>query len=387
MKRLVVRSRSLVLVVALAVMAAMCTVSTAHAASPGSGAAGIRGAASHAAAASSTPCSFEPATTCQSTDPSVTQNVHYYGDQSGCTYVWDVSWGDGQSSPNLTNTDPPDGYMFLANHTYAAAGTYAISLTGQVTAGDCTANTFTAQFTLVTPPPPVAPGIHYSLDYSGHVTVPDPGTASSLDYTTATWTVPSVPCADSQTEASFWAGLGGIGGPVLMQAGSDAYCKYNGFGGVKLRYRIWWEEYLYGVSSEPPVNYGEDVSPGDVITATIAYEGSGVYTIRVDVNGTEKLLATASGPSGYPADSEVIVETPFDAATHEQILPLSHFGTLTFTDAHFNYASGGDHYTTHVWEARNASSGNLPETKVARTLGTWTVKWQRAGCNDSSCTG
>ena len=97
MKRITVRSRSLVLVVALAVMAAICTVSTAHAASPGSGAAGIRGAASHATAASSTPCSFEPATTCQSTDPTVTQNVHYYGDQSGCTYVWDVSWGDGQS--------------------------------------------------------------------------------------------------------------------------------------------------------------------------------------------------------------------------------------------------------------------------------------------------
>ena len=114
-------------------------------------------------AASSTPCSFEPATTCQSTDPTVTQNVHYYGDQSGCTYVWDVSWGDGQSKPNLTNTDPPDGYMFLANHTYAAARTYAISLTGQVTAGDCTASTFTAQFTLLSPAPPApSPRIYWS---------------------------------------------------------------------------------------------------------------------------------------------------------------------------------------------------------------------------------
>jgi Peptidase A4 family len=235
-------------------------------------------------------------------------------------------------------------------------------------------------------PAAVAPGIHYSRDYSGHVTVPDPGTASSLDYITATWTVPPAYFCNtlSTTSASFWAGLGGIGGPVLMQAGMDADCIV----GVR-HYQIWWEEYLFGVSpgSEPPATYGEDVSPGDVITATIAYEGSGIYTMRVDVNGSEQLLATESGPSGYPADAEVIVETATDPVTHKQMLPLTDFGTLTFTDAHFNYASGGDHYTTHVWETRNASSGNLPETSVARTVGTWTVQWQRAGCNDSSCTG
>jgi hypothetical protein len=152
MKRLVVRSRSLVLAVALAVLAAMCTVSTAHAASSGS-----------STAASSTPCSFVPTLTCQSTNPAVALNIDYYGSQSGCIYVWDVDWGDGSTPVDLTVTDPADGYVVLADHTYSGANTYTITVTGQVTAGTCVANPFTAQFTLLTAPsPPPAPRIHKS---------------------------------------------------------------------------------------------------------------------------------------------------------------------------------------------------------------------------------
>ena len=95
-----------------------------------------------------------PALTCQSTNHTVTLNIDYYGSQSGCTYAWFVSWGDGNGSSDLTVTDPPEGYVSLANYTYAATGEYTITVTGQVTAGDCTANPFTAQFTLLSPPPP-----------------------------------------------------------------------------------------------------------------------------------------------------------------------------------------------------------------------------------------
>lgn len=156
MKRIINRSKRLLLVVALATAAATSTVSTAYAASPGGGAARINGAAAHATSASSAPCSFVPALTCQSTNHTVTLNIDYYGSQTGCTYAWFVSWGDGGGSSDITVTDPPEGYVFLKSYTYAATGQYTISVTGQVTAGNCTANPFTAQFTLSPPLPPGA---------------------------------------------------------------------------------------------------------------------------------------------------------------------------------------------------------------------------------------
>jgi hypothetical protein len=155
MERLITRPRSLMLIVALAVIAAMCTVSTARGA-PGSG------ATSRATVASGTPCSFIPTLTCQSTDASVALNIDYYGEQSGCTYVWDVDWGD-SNSESFTVTDPADGYIFLANHAYSGAKTYTIAVTGQVTVGPCTANDFTAQFTLLPPAP--SPRIHKSAHH------------------------------------------------------------------------------------------------------------------------------------------------------------------------------------------------------------------------------
>ena len=96
MKRLIARSRSLVLVVALAVVAAMCTVSTANAASSAS-------AAPHDPAASSTQCNFmESLTTCKSTDSTVSYTDNAHGDTSHCTFVFHLTWGDGSPTTTLT---------------------------------------------------------------------------------------------------------------------------------------------------------------------------------------------------------------------------------------------------------------------------------------------
>ena len=151
MNRFVARSRTLLLAVVLAVAAVMCAVAPAHAASSVS-------ATTKAPAASSARCVFNPATTCQSTDPTITLNIYYYGDSSSCVFVWDVNWGDGTSSSDLTVTDPPNGHVFLQNHTYKAVRTYAISVTGHVTPSDCTANPFTEHFTLLKKPAPPAKG-------------------------------------------------------------------------------------------------------------------------------------------------------------------------------------------------------------------------------------
>lgn len=107
------------------------------------------GATAHAAttAASSTPCVFGPASACESTDPSVTANIHNSG-ASACISSWHVAWGDGKVS-DVVVTYPPDGYGLVGLHTYAKTGTFTISLTGKVTSGDnCTITSGTYQFTL-----------------------------------------------------------------------------------------------------------------------------------------------------------------------------------------------------------------------------------------------
>lgn len=139
MGRFFVRARRVMLLaVALAVTAALSGGIAAHAAN---------------AASSSTSCTFNLATTsCQSTDATVTLESHYSG-ASACTFTWQVDWADGKSS-DVTDKNPADGYVFLAQHTYANAGTYHITVTGQVAAGDCTVlppgNYY---FTLVKPTP------------------------------------------------------------------------------------------------------------------------------------------------------------------------------------------------------------------------------------------
>ncbi|MGH3259308.1 MAG: hypothetical protein ACRDOU_28565, partial [Streptosporangiaceae bacterium] len=104
--------------------------------------------------------------------------------------------------PDVLYSDPGDGYDLLGTHTYAATGTYTISVTVELTAGDCTGNGFTAQFTLLpTAAPPPPPSVHgeacvfnaptggidkvvhgVTLFVSGHV-----GWAYLADPATGTW--------------------------------------------------------------------------------------------------------------------------------------------------------------------------------------------------------
>ncbi|MGH3252930.1 MAG: cutinase family protein [Trebonia sp.] len=136
----------LLLAVTLAAAAALSSGTVAHAAP---------------AATSSTPCSFNPVTSCQSTNASVTLNSHYTG-ASACTFTWQITWADGTTS-DVTDTDPADGYQPHAKHTYAKAGAYHIIVTGQVTAGDCSAANGDYNFTLVktTPKCSTKPVVYY----------------------------------------------------------------------------------------------------------------------------------------------------------------------------------------------------------------------------------
>lgn len=126
--------RGLIIAVALAVAAAVSTgTTTALAATTGSSAS----------------CSLGPATTCQSTNPTIAINSDYTN-ATKCIFGWQISWGDGTIT-NVTVTDPANGYVLLAKHTYATSGTYAISAKSTAITANCTAGFFNGTFTVRLP--------------------------------------------------------------------------------------------------------------------------------------------------------------------------------------------------------------------------------------------
>lgn len=142
MNRLIARSRSLLLAVALAVVAGVCTVPTASPAWAAS-------ATLHEPAASSTQCNFvESLQTCKSTDPTVAYYDTTHGDTSHCTFIFYITWGDGHSTTK-TVTNPTAGHHIAGENTYAARGAYTITVVPQVIAGACTATESVHTFVLI----------------------------------------------------------------------------------------------------------------------------------------------------------------------------------------------------------------------------------------------
>jgi hypothetical protein len=161
MNKLFVRSRGLLVVVTLALVASMFTASTARAASSSPSAGSAAGARTADTAASSAPCDLKyTVPKCQSTDPTVTLSTYAYGNNSDCTFVWDLNWGDGHTS-TATLVDPSDGWRVTAQHIYSAPMSYTVTATGAATAG-CTLNPFIVTFTLLPKPAAYSPKVHWS---------------------------------------------------------------------------------------------------------------------------------------------------------------------------------------------------------------------------------
>lgn len=98
------------------------------------------------------PCGFAAVSACQSTDPTVKTYVGFMGSTAGCTFDIGVSWGDNSKTQQEFFTNPSDGTLFLARHTYAYSDvpmTFTISVSGTATGG-CTFTPFALSFTLLT---------------------------------------------------------------------------------------------------------------------------------------------------------------------------------------------------------------------------------------------
>ncbi len=159
-----------------------------------------------------------------------------------------------------------------------------------------------------------------SSNWSGYAVTGGPFTGVS-----ASWTQPAVTCAPGETSyASFWVGLDGDTSSTVEQIGTDSDC----VNGVATYYA--WDELYPKVPAQLTT-----ISPGDKVSASVAADSNGGFTLTISVNGTP---TTVQGTVRHAAlaSAEVIAEAPSSNHGPNGELGLGDFGTVSFTSATAN---------------------------------------------------
>jgi hypothetical protein len=165
---------------------------------------------------------------------------------------------------------------------------------------------------------PGSPAVHYttfetSANWAGYVFK-----GTTFTGVSGQWTVPAVTPAASGRSAS-WLGVDGYDNATVVQTGTDQRTD-NG----QNSYFAWAELY-----PNPPVTIG-DVSPGDVMQASVEQTSPGTWTVSIDdLTCGSSCTFTGSASFSSPGDSaEWILE---DGPSGSDGIPtLADFGTLHF---------------------------------------------------------
>lgn len=154
-------------------------------------------------------------------------------------------------------------------------------------------------------------------------------TGGTYDSVSSSWVEPSVNCGSEDTYSSFWVGLDGDGTDSVEQTGTEADCS-----GGQAYYSSWYEMY-----PAYPVNYDDDIEPGDSMTGSVTTDGSGDFTLTLtdDSQGWTETQNEYSS-SAQAGSAEIIAEAPYS----DGVLPLSDFGTVGFTGSTVNGGALGD---------------------------------------------
>ncbi len=159
-----------------------------------------------------------------------------------------------------------------------------------------------------------------STNWSGYaaannIATPTPGSVSAVS---GTWIVPTITATVSNANASFWVGIDGYSSSTVEQLGTN-----HSFAHGRQQNYAWFEMYPGGSFL---IN-GFPLNPGDVISASVIYSGSNIFTMSI-ANDTQKV--STSIPTSYTTSStavrnsaEWIVEAPYSGG----ILPLANFKT------------------------------------------------------------
>ena len=166
-----------------------------------------------------------------------------------------------------------------------------------------------------------------SENWSGYV-VGGAGGDSSYRTVSGSWVVPTAHCSSSRAYSAFWVGLGGAGNTeALEQAGTEGNCDEDG----NASYYAWYE-----LVPSAPARLNLAVNPGDHISTRVTVNGTAVAISMTDATtglGASKGL-TMDDPD--TSSAEWIAEAPSScgaSASSCTPLPLTDFGTVTFTSA------------------------------------------------------
>ena len=184
----------------------------------------------------------------------------------------------------------------------------------------------------------------------GYTMMPGPagyaaaGAAGTFTRVSASWAEPAVTCAAGQTFSSFWVGLDGDGTSTVEQTGTEADCAAS--------YQGWFEMF-----PAAPVFFSETVRPGDAMSASVVANGGGSFTLTLtdSTEGWTKVTSQTSDTAQL-GSAEIIAEAP--SVGNGDVLPLSDFGAVTFTDTLIDTHAIG---TLNTAEVTMESAGNVAE--------------------------
>jgi hypothetical protein len=147
------------------------------------------------------------------------------------------------------------------------------------------------------------------------------------------WAQPAANCfgrSVASTAASFWVGIGGNGprSTKIEQIGTESDCDADGQPDYYAWYELWPADGVIIADSK------FHVEPGDKISAHVSVEGT-VVALRLENFTTGDLYAdTLTMRAPDLSSAEWIAEAPaVTVHDHDQILPLTDFGTVRFTGA------------------------------------------------------
>jgi len=187
-----------------------------------------------------------------------------------------------------------------------------------------------------------------SRNWSGYVVAAANGSVSAVG---GSWIVPAVSCSGtSSTFASFWVGIDGYDSLTVEQVGTDSDC----LAGVPFYY-AWYEFYP---NASVPID-SVNVTPGDLITASVAYGADGRFTTSVSSSEGGSNSTSQAVPGAQRNSAEWIAERPQECFGRGcSPSALSPFGTVDF----------GSYFTGLTGGSDNATIGHLtgPISKFPR---------------------
>jgi hypothetical protein len=206
-----------------------------------------------------------------------------------------------------------------------------------------------------------------SENWAGYASGGNPGQFTTVS---ASWTQPTVTCAAQSTFSSFWAGLDGEGTNTVEQTGTEADCA-----GGAATYQGWFE-----MAPNAPVFYDNPVTPGDAMSASVVANGGGQFTLTLtDTTAGWTQTTNQASATAQLGSAEVIAEAPSSGT----VLPLSNFGTVSFSDVLADNAPIGNENASAL--AMVSAAGVIEATPSALSGGNaFTVTFDGAGAAPST---